>query len=63
MKKLVSILLVFLFFFSSITFAAQTKKKKKPRAKQKIELISKDKFILAGDFYIAPKKQISLLLS
>lgn len=56
MKKLVSILLIFLFFFSNITFAAQTKKKRKPRTKQKIELISKDKFILAGDFYIAPKK-------
>lgn len=36
---------------------AQTaKKKKKPKTKQKIEFVSKDKFILVGDFYLPDTK-------
>lgn len=58
MKKLICVLFALLFFFTfSLMSDAQTvKKKKKPKTKQKIEFVSKDKFILAGDFYLPDNK-------
>lgn len=56
MKKFFGYLLVFFIFFSFSSFcvAAEKKKKKKmPLEKHKIEFVTRDKFILAGDLYFA----------
>ena len=54
MKKILSLLLIFsVIWFFTLTSEAKTKKKKKPQIKHKIEFVTKDKFILVGDLYLA----------
>lgn len=54
MRKFIAFFLV-LFVFSSfcLTSEAKPKKKKKVQTKHKIEFVTKDKFILVGDLYLA----------
>lgn len=55
MKKLLTFILIIFLFSTSTVFAAQ-KKSKKPKTKHKIELTTKDRFLLVGDLYLATPK-------
>ena len=59
MKKFLALLLIVLFAFTLLgADAAQKKKKvKKPKIKTKIELETKDGFLLVGDLYFAPQRK------
>lgn len=52
-KVLVYIIFLGLFFSLTMAVSAASKKKKTPIVKHKIEFVSKDKFILVGDLYLA----------
>ncbi len=57
MKKILSVFLFISVLFGFCTIAnAKSASHKKPKTKQKIELITKDKFILVGDFYLPDVK-------
>ena len=54
MKRVLSLfILITLFFSTTLAFGAKAKKKKPKKTKQKIEVLTKDKFILAGDIYLS----------
>ena len=54
MKKIFICLITLLFLFSSLNIAqAKEKKKKVVSTKHKIEFVTRDKFILVGDLYLA----------
>ena len=58
--------IVFLVFFILFSYpiAYGAKKKKEPKTKHKIEFVTKDKFILSGDLYIAnPKTDKPLIVA
>jgi alpha-beta hydrolase superfamily lysophospholipase len=57
MRKFYGYVIIVLFLFSFVTFAEAKPKKTKPiSTKHKIEFVTRDKFILVGDLYIATQE-------
>lgn len=58
MKKFIASVLILFFGFTLLgADAAQKKKVKKPKIKTKVEIETKDGFLLNGDLYFAPQKK------
>lgn len=58
MKKFISLILIMIFGFTLLSAdAAQKKKVKKPKIRTKVEIETKDGFLLSGDLYFAPQKK------
>ncbi len=58
MKKFISLFLIMIFTFASLSaIAAPKKKAKKPKIRTKVEIEAKDGFLLEGDLYFAPQKK------
>jgi len=58
MRRIIGVLIVFTIFFASFNLCeAKPSKKKKVSTKHKIEFVTRDKFILVGDLYIASEQK------